>query len=514
MPILLVFALVGACVPVPWWPPLTGGEKATALALTVACVGLSLTAAFTLRTWVVQTLRREPGRKAEVVQVYSRLRRVMFFVNLGLVAACVLVFGWGWAVQNTLGEFRGQSPNRVWHGLPFAELAVPLPYFLILFGTWTIYYDAERTLHRTTPLGPINKAFWSRAGYFFNHLRQFGLLVMLPVLLFVTQQSLGRYMQETARSDWYRIASVAMIPVLILFMPLLIKPILGLKTMPVGPTRDRLATLAKRLHFRCTDFLLWPTHGAVANAMIVGLVPQVRYVIFTDRILEDLPPDEVDAVFGHEVGHAKHGHIWLYAAFLALSMTVIAALLLLVGKQLDEAKVPIPDWVEGWIALPPVALAAAYIFLVFGFLSRRCERQADVYGCRAVSCNDPKCAGHDSATVYPERARGLCPTGIRTFVRALERVELVNGGPGWEEKSHRPTPGEMMRGFFKWLRSWQHSTMSRRVEFLLSLIENPRRERQFQWRVTALRWGLLVGLVAALFGLGEAVGWKDLLKEL
>src|SRR5215207_4853593 len=30
---------------------------------------------------------------------------------------------------------------------PFAELAVPLPYFAILVGCWLIYYDSERALH-------------------------------------------------------------------------------------------------------------------------------------------------------------------------------------------------------------------------------------------------------------------------------------------------------------------------------------------------------------------------------
>ena len=185
---------------------------------------------------MVRQLRRDPLRKPAIVGVYSRFRRFMFFVNIGLVAMCVLVFGWGWATQQVLlVDWHGQSRLA-----PFAELAVPLPYFLILFGAWTIYYDAERALHRTTILGPVDRSFWSRAGYFLHHLRQFGLLVMLPVMLFVTQQSIARFLPETARSDWYRIASVAMIPVLILFMPLLIKPILGLKTMPAGPVRDRL----------------------------------------------------------------------------------------------------------------------------------------------------------------------------------------------------------------------------------------------------------------------------------
>lgn len=509
MPLLLVFALTAACLPVKWPAPLIGDGLHSAVRLTAGAVALSLMAAFGLRTWVVRTLVRQPARKIEVAQGYSRLRRLLFFVNIGLVVVCILVFGWGWAAQWLLG-----ASGEDWAGAPpFAELAVPLPYFLILFGAWLIYYDAERTLHRTTIHGPVNKAFWSRAGYFLHHLRQFALLVMLPVLLFVTQQSLARFAPETTRTDWYRFGSLAMVPVLILFLPLLIKPLLGLKSMPAGPTRDRLEALARRLHFRCTDFLLWPTHGAAANAMIVGLLPQVRYVIFTDRLLDDLPPDEVDAVFGHEVGHAKHGHIWLYATFLVLSMAVLAALLLFVDQQLATMGVAAPEGWKDWMALPPLVIAAVYIFVVFGFLSRRCERQADVYGCRTVSCRNPHCTGHDATTVYPERARGLCPTGIRTFVRALTRVGEMNGA-GVGGVRRRTTIGVLVRNVLGWLKAWQHSTMPQRVAFLLSVIDDPRRERQFQWRVLLLRWGLIVGLTAALVLLGEAVTWNEFLAVL
>ena len=253
---------------------------------TATAVAVSLLAAMVVRVWVVRTIRREPARKSVVVGVYSRFRRFMFFANLALVSVCILVFGWGWAThQVLLVEWNGRLRLA-----PLAELAVPLPYFVILFGAWTIYFDAERCLHRTSVLGPVERDFFGRAGYFLHQLRQFGLLVMLPVLLFVTYQSIARFLPETARSDWYRVTSVATIPLLILFMPLLIKPILGLKSMPAGPTRDRLEAVGRRLHFRCSDFLVWPTHGAAANAMIVGLLPRVRYVIFTDRILEELPP--------------------------------------------------------------------------------------------------------------------------------------------------------------------------------------------------------------------------------
>ena len=69
----------------------------------------------------------------------------------------------------------------------------------------------------------------------------------------------------------------------------------------------------------------------------------------------------------------------------------------------------------------------------------------------------------------------------------------MNGASMAEPAPHRPTLGEMIRGLLKWLRAWQHSTMARRVAFLLSLIDNPRKERRFQRRVTLLRWGLIAG---------------------
>ncbi len=502
MPILLVFALTAACLPVDWPAPLLGGGLETSATFTITAVGLSLIAAFTLRTWVVRTLHRSPDQKIEVSQTYARLRRRLFFINMGMVAGCVLVFGWGWLTQELLVvNWGGKSLIA-----PFAELAVPLPYFAILFSAWLIYYDAERTLHCTTILGPNNKEFWSRIGYFLNHLRQFALLVMLPVILFVTQQTIDRFFPETTQSDWYWLGSMAAILPLLLFMPLLIKPLLGLRTMPAGPVRARLEALAKRLRFHCTDFLLWPTHGAIANAMIVGFLPRIRYVIFTDRILNELPPDELDAVFGHEVGHAKHGHMWLYTVFLSLSITTLAAAFLLLGQQLK-----LPKSAEKWFDFSQLIFAFSYIFLVFGYLSRRCERQADVYGCRAVSCINSNCLGHDETTVYPERAKRLCATGIRTFIGALQRVHMVNGNSGFDD-DRAQTLRAIIGGFFEWMRSWLHSTMSRRITFLRTLIGNPQNEQLFQLHMRMLRVGLILGLVATLFGLC-VVEWDNVDKD-
>ena len=513
MPILLVFALVAACLPIEWPEPPFNPPYDVALALTGGSVALVLAIAFALRTWVIRTLHRDPARRIEVAHTYGRWRRILFFVNISTAAACVLVFGWGWLVRRELVvSWTGKLELA-----PFAEFAVPLPYFVILLGCWIIYYDAERALHRALHGA---RPFSPRFGYLFHNARQFALLAMLPVTLLVAQQTLYRFAPETARSDGYRVASLAVVPMLLLFMPLLLKPFLGLTPLPAGPTRDRLEALAKRLNFRCADFLLWPTHGAAANAMIAGLLPRVRYVIFTDRMLEDFPADEVDAVFGHEVGHAKHAHLWLYVAFLSLSLAVLSALFMFLAQSLDTAKteewVRVKERLEGfktWLLLPPVVTVAAYLFVVFGALSRRCERQADVYGCKAVSCGDPTCTGHNGETIYPQGGDCLCPTGIKTFARALERVGDLNGmqmarGP------ERWSLGQLLRAAWEWTRAWLHAPLPRRITYLLALIDRPALEPRFQRGVFVFKCVLMLGLAAALVVLGEAVGWKELFEAM
>jgi STE24 endopeptidase len=124
-----------------------------------------------------------------------------------------------------------------------------------------------------------------------------------------------------------------------------------------------------------------------------------------------------------------------------------------------------------------------YLFIVFGYLSRRCERQADVHGCRTVSCRRPDCAGHDDDPELAPRAAALCPTGVRTFIYALEKVAQANG-------ISRDRPG--------FLQSWQHGSIARRVAFLYGLLKDPAAERRFQRRVAVVKWGVVALLGAVL----------------
>jgi STE24 endopeptidase len=264
-------------------------------------------------------------------------------------------------------------------------------------------------------------------------------------------------------------------------LPWILRLVLALEPLPAGPLRERLEAAARRMKFRCSNILLWNTHGHVANAMVAGILPAPRYVLLTDRLVSELTPDEVEAVFGHEIGHVRHRHMLYYTGFLLAGIWVVAGLWNFAKLDTQVVKVPF------------TLSVAAYVFVFFGFLSRRCERQADVFGCRTMSCGRPDCPGHE--TVLVADGGGLCPTGIKTFISALEKVAVVNG-------IHRQRPG--------WLQSWQHSTIGRRVEFLQQVLFEPAVEKHFQRRVYFVKWALLLGLIAALLLLGYIQGWDQL----
>src|SRR5262249_19404159 len=110
------------------------------------------------------------------------------------------------------------------------------------------------------------------------------------------------------------------------------------------------------------------------------------------------------------------------------------------------------DTVGVWIIL---AVVAAYVLVVFGWLSRRCERQADIYGCK---------------TATPA-----------AFISALEKVADLNG-----ISRERP-------GFFSW---WQHSTIADRISFIRRMETDPALEPAFQRRLGWTKWSVALGLVA------------------
>jgi len=490
MQFLLLLVLAFACL-VPSWPQAPGQPTAEESALLSAlAIGAVVAVARFIALWVRAVLHRDPARRDQVLNRYATWRFYHLFALIGTYIAVLYLCGWGRMVEDLcsvdrVNDAAGDIIKRGWV-LPGAELLLLMPFIAGLMLSWACFYDAEQAIHASSM--PIYvRPLWTRWGYVAFHARQNLALLVAPLVMLVLVLGLGRALPgETQREEWFSIGSLGVMLTVFACLPWVLRLVLGLRPLPAGPLRDRLTAAARRLRFRYSDILLWNTHGGVANAMVVGVLPLPRYVVLSDRLVSGLTEDELEAVFGHEVGHVKHSHMLYYLGFLFTSLIV----LMLTGQLLaDFASAHSPELKSilrengGWVVLPFLSSLVLYIFVVFGFLSRRCERQADIFGCRAVSCSQANCPGHAAEAPLLPEGRGLCPTGIRTFIQALEKVANLNG-------ISRNRPG--------WMQSWQHSTIARRVEFLQRMLADPGLEPRFQRRVGQVKWALAVALGALL----------------
>jgi STE24 endopeptidase len=505
MPILLILLLVAAVSPIEWPGPVVDLTVRETALLTLCLVLASASSSAIVSASTSRAVDRHPDRRAILARRYYRWRRFAFYLNVGITLVALFVIGWGHVVQQTVVVTFTGEPRLA----PFAEVLVPGPYLLTLILNWAVYWPAERALHAA---GQPERPFWSLFGFWLFQARQF-IIVLPPVVLITVHQTVLRFYPTITNSWLYQGATTFAAVLLAVVLPWFIKPLLGLKRIPPGPVRTRLQATADRLGVRFSDLLLWPTQGAMANAMVIGIIPWIRYVIFTDRLLDGLDEDEVDAVLGHEVGHARFGHLPYYMLFFTLSASAIGILSWLVLSGLEEAgwnlEVAKP-WSEFVLVLPLVTVGL-YLFVVFGWLSRLCERQADLFGSRAVSCENQTCEGHTPETPLVKRGQGICPTGARTMARALERVMALNGS----ESSSRKLMGwrRLWQQYSEWTRAWQHGPLAFRVNYLFRVAESPKLAAAHDRWAFRIRLILVLVLLVILIG-GGAIVYQDAWQQL
>jgi Zn-dependent protease with chaperone function len=236
-----------------------------------------------------------------------------------------------------------------------------------------------------------------------------GLAFVLPLLLLwlpLAALSLATGLPEAVRlglqACWLVVVLAAMPLVAVRLMP----------TRPLeGPRRGRLDALVERAGGRIRELRVLDTRSQkLANALVMGPVPRLRYVIVTDYLLETLQEDEVEAVVAHELGHARQHHVLVKLGAL-LAFAVVVGVGLAAGRPLFRALGPMPVVV----AVPLLLMVA--LLLVQGGLGLVLERKADDYAARLV--------------------------GVDPMIRGLERLAEVNllkrrTGPLWNLLTHHP----------------------------------------------------------------------------
>lgn len=325
----------------------------------------------------------------------------------------VLLFGWLETVRSYTGD------------LVLADeliAATPALAFFLL-GWWSIfplerrYHDAVtwRMLSEGKPVAqPL-----ARVGFVLAKLRNQLLVAALPVSLIMgwgeASERAFRYVARDNAEPSFLFAGVQLLGVLaiIAMLPALLRVVWDTVPLGPGPLRDRIERACRAHGVRFREILVWRTHGLIANGAVLGAIGPLRYVLLTDRLLESLPLPHVEAVAAHEVAHVRRRHLpWLACAAVATGMLVGV-----LGDAIYELLTGSPE-LSDWRAIFAVAFAFTIVLLVFGYVSRRFEWQADAFA-----------AAHLTRSLAPDGAApdAVSPEAADLMRGSLQAVAELNG---------------------------------------------------------------------------------------
>lgn len=408
----------------------------------------------------------------------SRFVAVMFHA--------IAVVGLGW-----LDVVRGAVGGNL---ILVDEALATLPALLVFMLGWASYYSIDRRLREASILRRLDTTgqmppMPSRWEYTWEQTRHHLLIVLAPVTLILTwtdlvDAALVRFTDRLTSTDpeWLNLSTTGLhlfgVLTVLLFVPFLLKVIWS--TVPLGPgeMRDRLLALCRVQGVRCRDLLVWRTHSNMVNGAVVGLLPFVRFILLTDTLLDQLPARQVEAVMAHEVAHARRHHLpWLMAMMfvtVTLTWTIAATAVEMALPEMFRLLEP-PSPLSTNAGLVAALLTA---IVVFGWVSRRFEEQADAFAAQHLSGASFGKGGSRDAMIQPEAAM--------TMAGALAAVCSLNH-----------IPPERF--------SWRHGSIASRQRRLQRLVGRPARLLPIDRVVGAIKIATMFGLVV-LVGLWFLAG--------
>lgn len=403
------------------------------------------------------------GEPKTIARAERRLRAAQRVVCV-VFMACVLAVGWLDAVRALVSDL-----------IVVDELVALVPLLLVRWWTHTAQHRVERLVHGAGILGRIDRGdpvydLPGAAGFAVGLIRQELALAVIPVLLLLGWAELvDRWLVGRGLADdvWLTesLRLLGALSILVLIPPLLSR-VLGTIRLGAGELRDRLDAVADRASVGISDIRVWRTRGVISNAALTGFIPPLRLVLITDGLLDRLTARQLEGVMAHEVGHAKLWHLpWLVAALIGpvlLSASVASALISFMAERSPRWEAVVERWGEGGVAALSIIVAA----LVFGAVSRRFERQADVFAAQNLAGEGP---------ITEESAGAMCS--------ALLAVTAANHGDP--------------RRF-----SFRHGTINGRIGSLRAAIGAERPDTEPDRNAAGARWfaaaTVVLGLAAAI----------------
>lgn len=399
------------------------------------------------------TLGQEPS--AILLRRFRRLRRC--HTVLWLAVAGATLYGLRWS---QLVRFNWQLD----HCFLLDYVMILAPVLLPVVVSWAAFYDVERAMRLClTGEATFGMDVLTRGQYVLAQVRHHLGILLVPVLLLLAVHEVARWIIPDSveeKPTYLAASSLPALGALMACFPWLLRHIWQTRPLAAGPLRQRLEAAARHAGLRIREILVWDTRGLMINAAVAGFLPSLRYVFLSDGLLAHLTDEQIEAVFGHEMGHVRYRHLALRVLAMLAPLAVwlfVEQLFPQLGEWLIEEFAAWGVSPEAGAAMVVLPVAGVYAFLIFGACSRMLEAQADLFGCHTLASQGPMQAAH-------------------TLITALETLADASG-------------------MDRQAASWQHGSIARRVEFLERAAADPRVQQRLQRRVRLL--GTILTALAA-----------------
>jgi STE24 endopeptidase len=378
------------------------------------------------------------------------------------------------------------------------ELMVMLPTLAMFAWGWWCYYPIDRRLREASLIRQIDSGravypIWTRGQYLLSQFRHQVALVLAPLLIILAWMELVNLL-DLSRLSWLPVDARALLTPLgaggvFLIAPVVIRHVWDTVPLPAGELRQRLLEMCRQHGVGVRELLLWRTFGGIVNAAVMGLFAPVRYILLTDALLDTVPTRQVEAVMAHELAHVKKQHLFWLLVAAAAAMGVLEQAWYLVADLILDAvrdhRWSYGEWLS-WLThrqtLTLLGSAAAVVcwLFVFGWISRRFERQADTFAVQHLARQQAG-APADAVSNPPAGAEPAAAAGTidvqstAAMVLALQAVADLN---------HIPANR----------RSWRHGSIAWRQSYLRTLIGRRIDDVPIDKQVLAIKVAGAIGL--------------------
>ena len=221
---------------------------------------------------------------------------------------------------------------------------------------------------------------------------------------------------------WAWVLWISFSTLMMVIGPMIILPLFNkLEPLPDGPLNQRVQSLMKRCEFGAAGLFVMDgsKRSGHGNAFFAGMGKGRRIVLF-DTILEQLAPEEIEAVLAHELGHFKRRHI---IKRIVPSLLIALPIFWLIDFLMHQSwfyqglgvTVQLSEGQYQGVALALFALAmpvfSYFIEPLSGLVSRKHEFEADEF---ATRYSDSKHLINALVKMYQDNASTLTPDPIHS----------------------------------------------------------------------------------------------------